>query len=153
MFGARMRKNIENFAKMFAKVPQKLSFAHFPDAVASSGRQELHAVKIPASYDAWRTPTSKKRNNKIDFLTIFFGVVSAVREAQLAVCAKGLIEPELAEWLGNCETEVDYFFFKPFHLFVTFFPFLLRIAILIAKGRSKGGRPGRAGATHDPLAK
>ena len=35
---------------------EKIDFAHFSDVSARSGSRELRAVKIPASYDAWRAP-------------------------------------------------------------------------------------------------
>ena len=44
------------------------------------------------------------------------------------MCAKGLIEPELAGWLGKCGTEVDIFFFASFRLSVPFAALLLRLA-------------------------
>ena len=37
------------------------------------------------------------------------------------MCAKGLIKPEVEGWLGNRETDVD-FFFAPFRSFVAFRP-------------------------------
>ena len=58
---------------------------------------------------------------------------------RLAVCANGLIEPELARWLGNRETEVDIFFSAAFLQFVAFFPFLLCIAVCIAEAEVKCG--------------
>ena len=35
---------------------KQIYFAHFSDVSARSGSRELRAVKIPASYDAWRPP-------------------------------------------------------------------------------------------------
>ena len=43
---------------------QKFDFARRSDAVARPGSRELRAVKIPASYDAWRPP--KRRKNDSD---------------------------------------------------------------------------------------
>ena len=84
----------------------------------------------------------KTKPKQIRFFVDFFRRRSG-RSWGLAVCAKGLIEPELEGLLGNCETEVDYLFLSaPFRAFVTFFPFLLRIAVRIAEGRSKGGNLG-----------
>ena len=41
-----------------------LNSAHCSDAVARSGSRELRAVKIPASYDAWRPPKRRKNDSK-----------------------------------------------------------------------------------------
>ena len=41
-----------------------LDFAHFLDVSARSGNRELRAVKIPASYDAWRPPKRRKNDSK-----------------------------------------------------------------------------------------
>ena len=53
------------------------------------------------------------------------------------MCAKGPIEPEVAGRLGNCETEVDYFFSAPFRSFVTFYLFLLSSAGTVSKGNGQ----------------
>ena len=47
---------------------KKIDFAHRSDDVARSGSRELRAVKIPASYDAWRPPKRRKNDSvKIRF--------------------------------------------------------------------------------------
>ena len=44
-------------AKVFAEIREnKIDFAHRAHGVARAGSRELRAVKIPASYDAWRPP-------------------------------------------------------------------------------------------------
>ena len=128
------------FVNIFAKkFVNKSGLAHFPDTVASSGRRELRAVKIPASYDAWRT--AKRPKNEIkksdNFLSMNFGVVPVVRESW-----------ERPSESGTRRMARKLFLFAPFRLFVTFFPFLLRIAVCLADGKSKGegGSPEGAGA-------
>ena len=39
-----------------------MDFAHRSDAMARPRSRELRAIKIPASYDAWRTPKRLKTN-------------------------------------------------------------------------------------------
>ena len=48
----------------------KFDFVHFSDVSARLGSRELRAVKIPASYDAWRPPKRRKNDSeKIRFLS------------------------------------------------------------------------------------
>ena len=49
----------------------KIDFAHRSSALDRPGSRELRAVKIPASYDAWRPP--KRRKNDSDE-NLFFWV-------------------------------------------------------------------------------
>ena len=47
---------------------KKIDFDHRSDVLARPGSQELRAVKIPASYDAWRPPKRRKNDlGKINF--------------------------------------------------------------------------------------
>ena len=58
-------------AKVFAEIRRtKIDFAHRSDVAARSGSRELRAVKIPASYDAWRTPERQKKRFEKNY--IFF---------------------------------------------------------------------------------
>ena len=41
----------------------KFIFAYRSDAAARPGSRELRAVKIPASYDAWRPPKHRKNDS------------------------------------------------------------------------------------------
>ena len=50
---------------------KKIGFAHRSGALAHPWSRELRAVKIPASYDAWRPP--KRRQNHLEKIK-FFGV-------------------------------------------------------------------------------
>ena len=52
-----------------AEIPRKkINFAHRSNVVARSGSRKLRAVKVPASYHAWRPPTRKKNDSeKLDF--------------------------------------------------------------------------------------
>ena len=43
---------------------KKIDFAHRSDVVARLGSRELRAVKIPASYDAWRPPKRRKNDSE-----------------------------------------------------------------------------------------
>ena len=43
---------------------KNFDFAHRSGAAARSGSRELRGVKIPASYDAWRSP--KRRKNDLE---------------------------------------------------------------------------------------
>ena len=56
-------------AKVFAEIrQQKFDFVHVLDVSARLGSRELRAVKIPASYDAWRPPIRRKIDlEKLDF--------------------------------------------------------------------------------------
>ena len=49
----------------------KIDFAHRSGALARPGSRELRAVKIPASYDAWRPLTRRKNDSE---KIRFFGV-------------------------------------------------------------------------------
>ena len=50
--------------EVFAKVRRKkIDFAHRSDALAGLGSRQLRAVKIPASYDAWRPPKFRKKKH------------------------------------------------------------------------------------------
>ena len=50
---------------------KKIVFAHRSGALARSGSRELRAVKIPASYDAWRPPKRRKNDSgKIKFFWV-----------------------------------------------------------------------------------
>ena len=50
---------------------KKIDFAHRLDVAARSGSRELRAVKIPASYDAWRPPKRRKNDSeKIRFFLV-----------------------------------------------------------------------------------
>ena len=44
---------------------KKFDFPHRSDAMARPGHRELRAVKISASYDAWRPPKRRKNETKI----------------------------------------------------------------------------------------
>ena len=47
---------------------KKFDFGHRSGVLDRPGSRELRAVKIPASYDAWRPPKSRKNDSgKIDF--------------------------------------------------------------------------------------
>ena len=50
--------------EVFPQFPrQKMDFAHRSGALARPGSRELRAVKIPASYDAWRPPKRRKNDS------------------------------------------------------------------------------------------
>ena len=52
-------------AKVFVEIRRKkINFVHFSDVSARSGNRELGAVKIPASYDAWRLPKGRKSDSE-----------------------------------------------------------------------------------------
>ena len=68
-------------------------------ALARSGSRELRAVKIPASYDAWRPPKRRKNDSeKIEFFwfVCIFGVLSAFLLCIVLLCGasfhKGAIQ-------------------------------------------------------------
>ena len=42
---------------------EKFDFAHRSSVLARPGSRELRAVKIPASYDAWRPPKRRKNDS------------------------------------------------------------------------------------------
>ena len=56
-FGNKNRENFEGFRE---KLWEKFDFARRSDAMARLGHRELRAVKISASYDAWRPPKLRK---------------------------------------------------------------------------------------------
>ena len=59
-----VRGDRESFCENFHESSwNKFDFAHRSDAVARSGSRELRAVKIPASYDAWRPPKRQKTDS------------------------------------------------------------------------------------------
>ena len=50
---------------------KKIDFVHVSDVSARSGSRELRAIKIPASYDAWRPPKRRKNDSeKIRFFEV-----------------------------------------------------------------------------------
>ena len=62
----------ESFRKSFRESSSnKFDFAYRSDALVRPGIRELRAVKIPASYDAWRPPKGRKNDSeKISFFSI-----------------------------------------------------------------------------------
>ena len=66
---------------------KKMNFAHFLDVSARSGSRELRAVKIPASYDAWRPPKRQKNDSEKN---CFFLVSEVCEKSELSKKAQGL---------------------------------------------------------------
>ena len=50
--------------KFSQKFVEKIDFAHRLDDAGSWGSRQLRAVKIPASYDAWRPPKCRKTDSQ-----------------------------------------------------------------------------------------
>ena len=71
-------------AKVLVEIPpKKTDFAHRSDVVVQLGSRELRAVKIPASYNAWRPP--KRRKNDSERIQFFF-----VSEISFSSCCPGV---------------------------------------------------------------
>ena len=74
---------------------KKIDFAHRSSALARPGIRMLRAVKIPASYDAWRPPKRRKNDSdRIRFLQVleinyssFFLDFGGVRQFQTSKSA------------------------------------------------------------------
>ena len=57
-----------SFRRFRGNSSKQIDFAHRSGALARPGSRELRAVKIPASYDAWRPPKRRKNDSeKIQF--------------------------------------------------------------------------------------
>ena len=79
MFDDRRRQAIVKILLIYLKIfrwflgssSKKIDFAHRSGALARPGSRELRAVKIPASYDAWRPPKRRKNDLvKIRFFSV-----------------------------------------------------------------------------------
>ena len=61
---AKIFENFDFFLKFSWKFVEKIDFADRSGALARPGSRELRAVKIPASYDAWRPPKRRKNDSE-----------------------------------------------------------------------------------------
>ena len=76
---------------------KKIYFAHHLDAVARPGSRELRAVKIPASYDAWRPPERQKN---------ILGKIRFFGSRKSAFCLSSWISEELDNF--RCQNQLPH---------------------------------------------
>ncbi len=131
------------FAKIVVKVRQKIRFGTFSGRGGKFRATRPTRCQNSSVLRRLANPKTYKKQKKRKW--IFFGVVWAGSWG-LAVFANGQIEPELAGWLGNGESEVDFFFvFTSFRVSWLFsFPPPYRRRYRRRRRQRKG--PGGAGA-------